>query len=61
LARLLGAAVVVWRKVNRALVNFIEQQAGDFGQPGLGVAHGSGPIAVAAAKVALAVNQGIAL
>ena len=61
LARLLGGAVVVGHKVHRAFVNFIEQQRGNLGQPRLGVAHGRRAIAIAAAKVALAINQRVAL
>ena len=61
LARFLGGAVVVRHKVHRALVDFVEQQAGDFGQPRLGVTHSRRPVAVARAEVALPVNQRVAL
>ena len=61
LARLLGRAVVVGHKVHRALVDLIEQQAGDFGQTRLGVAHSRSAVAVARAEVTLAVNQRVAL
>ena len=61
LARLLLAAVVVGLEINRAFVNLFEQQARDFGQARLGVAHGRGAVAVAAAEVALAVDERVPL
>ena len=61
MARLFSGAVVIGREIDRAFVNFVKQQAGDFGQSRLGVAHGGGTIAVARTKVALAVNQRVAL
>ena len=48
-------------EVHRALVDLVEQQAGDLGQPRFGVTHGGGAVAVAAAEVALAIDQRIAL
>ena len=47
LAGLFGGSVVIGHKVHRALVDFFEQQAGDFGQPRFGIAHGRCTIAVA--------------
>ena len=61
LARLFGRAVVVGLKIHRTLVDLVKQQAGDFGQAGLGVTHGGGAIAIAAAEVALAIDQRVAL
>ncbi len=61
LARLLGGAVVIGHEIDRTLVDFLEQQAGDTRQPRLGVAHGCGAVAIAAAEVALAVDERIAL
>jgi hypothetical protein len=59
--RLFGGAVVVGLEIDRAFVDLVEQQAGDPGQARLGVAHGGGAVAVAAAEVALAVDQRVAL
>ena len=56
-----GGAVVIGHEVHRAFVDFIQQQAGDARQPGFGVTHGGGAVAVAAAKVALSVDQRVAL
>ncbi len=61
LAWLVGRAVVVGREINRAFVNFIHQQAGDLGQPRLGVTHGGCAVTISGAKVALTVDQRIAL
>ena len=61
LAGLGFAAVVVGDEINRALVEFVHQQAGDFGQTCLGVAHCGCAVAIARAKVALTVNQWVAL
>jgi hypothetical protein len=61
LLRLLCAAVVVWNEIDRALVDLVEQQVGDAGQPRLRVTHRRRAVAVAAAEVALAVDQRIAL
>ena len=58
---LFGGAVVVGLEVDRAFVDFVEQEAGDFSQTGLGVAHGRRTIAVARAEVALAVDERVAL
>ncbi len=61
LAGLLRRSVVVGLEVHRAHVDLGQQQAGDARQARLGVAHGSRAVAVAAAKVALAVDQRVAL
>ena len=61
LARLFGGAVVVGREVDRAFVEFVEQQPCDAREPRLGVAHGGGAVAVAAAEVALPVDERVAL
>ena len=61
LARLLGRAVVVRDEIDRAFVDLVHQQRGDARQPGFGVAHGSGTVAVSRAKIALAVDQRVAL
>ena len=58
---LFGGAVVIGNEVDGSHVNFIHQQAGDAGQTRLGVAHGGRTIAIAAAKVALPINQRIPL
>ena len=58
--RLLGRAVVVGHEVDGAFVDLVEQQPCDRCQPRLGVAHRGRAIAVAAAEVALAVDQRIA-
>ena len=58
---LFGRAVVVGHKVHRAHVDLVHQQAGDARQPCFGVAHGSSAVAVSAAKIALPVNQRVAL
>ena len=42
-----GRAVVVGLEVNRAFVNLVQQQRGDFGQAGFGVAHGRSAVTVA--------------
>ena len=61
LARLLGGAVVVGDKVDRAFVHLVQQQPGDGGQAGLGVAHRRRAVTVSRAKIALAVHQRVAL
>ena len=61
LAGLFGRAIVVGGEINRAFVDLVHQQAGDFGQARLGVAHRRSTIAIAAAKVALAIHQRVAL
>ena len=61
LARLFGGAVVVGLKIDRAHVNFIQQQASDFGEAGFGVPHGGSAITVAAAEVSLSVDQRVPL
>ena len=59
--RLVGRAVVVGHEVDRAFVEFVEQQAGDRAQARFGVAHRRGAVAIAAAEVAVAVDQRITL
>ncbi len=61
LARLFKGAVVVWRKVDRALVQLFKQQRGDARQPRFGVAHRCRPVAIARAEITLAVDQRITL
>ncbi|MNT16709.1 hypothetical protein D3C72_1518250 [compost metagenome] len=61
LARLLLRAIVVRGEIDRAFVDLVEQQAGDARQARLGVTHGRGAVTVAAAEVALAVHQRVAL
>ena len=48
-------------KVDRAFVDFVEQQSGDFGQARFGVTHCGCAIAVARTKVALSVDERVAL
>jgi hypothetical protein len=55
------AAVVVGLEVDRAFVDLVQHQPGDGRQARFGVAHGGGAVAVAAAEVALAVDQRVAL
>ena len=43
------------------LVNLVEQEAGDFGQTRFGVAHGGRAVAVTRTKIALPVDQRVAL
>jgi hypothetical protein len=61
LARLGGGAVVVRLEVDRAFVDLVEQETGDGRETRLGVAHRRGAVAVAAAEVALPVDQRVAL
>ena len=61
LAGFFGAAVVVRLEVDRALVDLVQHQPRDGAQPRFGVAHGRRAVAVAAAEVALAVDQRVAL
>jgi hypothetical protein len=56
-----GAAVVVGLEVDRAFVDLVEHQPRDRGQACFGVAHRRSTVAVAAAEVALAVDQRVAL
>ena len=58
---LFGGTVVVGLEVHRAFVNLVEQQTGDAGQTCLGVTHGCSAIAIARAKIALAIYQWVAL
>ncbi len=57
---LFGRAVVVGHEVDRAHVDFIEQQARDRCQAGFRVPHGRSAIAIARAEVALPVDQRVA-
>ena len=59
--RLAAGAVIGRTEIDRVLVDAIEQQSGNFGEPRLGVAHGGGVIAVDIAEIALPVDQRIAL
>ncbi len=59
--RLLVLAVVGGPKVDRVLVDPVEQKLGGGRQLALGVAHGGGVIAVDVAEIALAVDQRVAL
>ena len=61
LAGFLGRAVVVGDEIDRAFVNLIHQQAGDARQTRFGVTHGGRAVAVTRAKIALPVDQRIAL
>ena len=59
--RLFAGAVIGGAEIDRVLVDAVEQQARDFRQARLGVAHGGGVIAVDIAEIALPVDQRIAL
>ena len=59
--RLVLRAVIGRAKIDRVLVDAVDQQARDIGQARLGVAHGGRVIAVDIAEIALAVDQRIAL
>ena len=59
--RLLSGAVIARAEIDRVLVDTVEQKSRDFGQPRFRVAHGGGVIAVDVAKIALPVDQRIAL
>ena len=59
--RLFIRAVIGRAKIDRVLVDAVDQQPRDFGQPRLGVAHGGSVIAVDIAEIALPVDQRIAL
>ncbi len=59
--RLFGGAVIGGAEIDRVLVDAVEQQARDFRQARLGVAHGGRVIAVDIAEIALPVDQRIAL
>ena len=54
-------AVIGRAEIDRVLVDAVEQQPRDLGQPRFGVAHGGGVIAVDIAEIALPVDQRIAL
>ena len=57
--RLLQGVVKVGGKVHRIQVDVRQHLLGDAGQPRFRVAHGRGGIVVYAAKVPLAINQGV--
>ncbi len=59
--RLAAGAVISRAEIDRVFVDAVEQQARDFGEARLGVAHGGGVIAVDVAEIALPVDQRIAL
>ena len=59
--RLFFRAVIGGAEIDRILVDAVEEQARHLGEPRLGVAHGGRVIAVDIAKIALAVDQRIAL
>ena len=59
--RLFIGAVIGRAKINRVLVDAVDQQPRHFGEPRLGVAHGGGVIAVDVSEVALPVHERIAL
>ena len=58
--RLALGAVIGRAEVDRVLVDAVEEETRDLGQPRLGVAHGGGVIAVDVAEIALSVDQRIA-
>ncbi len=58
--RLLLGAVIGLAKIDRVLVDPVEQARCDPGKLGLGISHGGGVIAVDIAEIALAVDQRIA-
>src|SRR5262245_1705222 len=55
---LLQGAVIVVAKVDRLLIQVVEQAAGNLGQPAFGVALGCGRVAIDGAEVALSIHQG---
>ncbi len=59
--RLVFRAVIGRTKVDGVLVDAVDQEPRDLGEPRLGVAHRRGIIAVDVAEIALAVDQRIAL
>ena len=59
--RLVLRAVIGRPEIDGVLVDAVEQEARDLGQPRLGVAHGGRVIAVDIAEIALPVDQRIAL
>ena len=54
------AFVVVGAEIDGFLVDVFEQRGGDAREPGFGVPHGRGRIAIDRAEVALAIDQRIA-
>ena len=61
LSRLFGRSIVVGNEIDGALVYLIQQQGRDFRKTCFCVAHGRCAIAIAAAKVTLAINERVAL
>jgi hypothetical protein len=59
--RLFLGAVIGRPEIDGVLVDAVDQQARDFGEARLGVAHGGRIIAIDIAEIALAVDQRIAL
>ena len=59
--RLLFRAVIGRPEIDRVLVDAVDQEARDLGEPRFGVAHRGRVIAVDIAEIALAVDQRIAL
>ena len=59
--RLLVGAVIARAEIDRVLVDAVEQQPRDLGEPAFGVTHRRGVIAVDVAEIALPVDQRIAL
>src|ERR671926_475286 len=55
--RLVTLAVISGAEIDRVLVDALQQQLGDSGQPRLGVAHRRRVIAVDIAEIALAVDE----
>jgi len=55
--RLAFGLVVIRLKIDRVVVEIVEQRVGDAGEPSLGVAVGSGRIAVHRAEIALPIDQ----
>ena len=58
--RFLARCVIGRPKVDRVLVDAVQQQAGDLGHPGFGVAVCGGVIAIDVAEIALAIDQRVA-
>ncbi len=58
--RLFQAAVEIVHEIHRVLVNVHQHLFGDGGEPGLGIAHGRGAVAIHGAIVPLPVHQAVA-
>ena len=58
--RLFEGVIEVGAEIDRVFVDVGQHLPGDLAQPGLGVAHGGGVVAIDRAEVALAVNQWVA-